>query len=54
MPTARLEAEFLLARLLDTDRGGLLVRRNEPLPEATAERYATWIVCSRLARVWSW
>lgn len=43
MPTARLEAEFLLARLLDTDRGGLLVRRNEPLPEATAERYATWI-----------
>jgi len=43
VPTARLEAEFLLARMLETDRGGLLVRRNERLPEAIAERYATWI-----------
>ena len=43
MPSARLEAEFLLARLLDTDRGGLLVRRKEPLPEAIAECYEGWI-----------
>jgi release factor glutamine methyltransferase len=39
----RLEAEFLLARLLDTDRGGLLVRRDERLAAKIAERYASWI-----------
>lgn len=43
VPNARLEAEFLLAYLLDTDRGGLLVRRAEPLPETIAGRYASWI-----------
>jgi release factor glutamine methyltransferase len=40
---ARLEAEFLLAHLLDTDRGGLLVRRTEQLPDVIAEHYASWI-----------
>jgi len=43
VPNARLEAEFLLAHLLDTDRGGLLVRRAERLPDMIAERYASWI-----------
>ena len=43
MPSARLEAELLLARLLDTDRGGLIVRREEQLAEAIEQRYRSWI-----------
>jgi release factor glutamine methyltransferase len=43
VPAARLEAEFLLARLLDTDRGGLLVRRQQELADDLARRYARWI-----------
>jgi len=39
VPEARLNAELLLADLLGTDRGGLLVRRREPLKPALAERY---------------
>jgi release factor glutamine methyltransferase len=34
---------LLLARLLDTDRGGLIVRSDERLPEAVDWRYGTWI-----------
>jgi len=34
---------LLLARLLDNDRGGLIVRREERLPEAIETRYGTWI-----------
>ncbi len=43
VPQARLEAELLLARLLHTDRGGLLARGVDPLPGAVAERLAAWI-----------
>lgn len=39
VPEARLNAELLLADLLRTDRGGLLVRRREPLDPALAERF---------------
>ena len=39
MPEARLNAELLLADLLGVDRGGLLVRRDEPLGRDVAERY---------------
>lgn len=37
------EAELLLAALLATDRGGLLVRRRDSLPPALAGRFAEWI-----------
>ena len=40
---ARANAELLLAYLLDTDRGGLFVRRGERVDAALAERYADWI-----------
>jgi release factor glutamine methyltransferase len=39
VPEPRLNAELLLADLLSTDRGGLLVRRCEPLGASLAERY---------------
>lgn len=39
VPEPRLNAELLLADLLRTDRGGLLVRRCEPLEPLLAERY---------------
>lgn len=40
---ARAEAAWLLARLLDTDRGGLLARRAEPLAAGIAATYSEWI-----------
>jgi release factor glutamine methyltransferase len=43
VPTPRPEAELLLARLLDTDRGGLIVRREERLAEAIEQRFQAWI-----------
>jgi len=43
VPDARAESGWLLARLLGTDRGGLLVRRGEPLPGVEAESYRRWI-----------
>jgi release factor glutamine methyltransferase len=36
-------AELLLAHLLDTDRGGLFVRRHDPLDAAVGVRYAGWV-----------
>jgi release factor glutamine methyltransferase len=42
VPDARLEAEWLLARLLDTDRGGLFVRRQEPLDSSVHATYREW------------
>jgi len=39
----RLNAELLLADLLCTDRGGLLVRRLEPLERSAAERFEQWL-----------
>jgi len=41
---ARFEAEFLLARLLGTDRGGLFLRRGDALDPEVAERFAGWLV----------
>jgi len=40
---ARANAELLLAHLLETDRGGLLVRRHESLHGDLAARFATWV-----------
>jgi release factor glutamine methyltransferase len=40
---ARTEAVLLLAHLLETDRGGVLVRRREALPSATATRFAGFV-----------
>jgi release factor glutamine methyltransferase len=40
---AHANAELLLAHLLDTDRGGLFVRRREKLEPAVATRYAGWV-----------
>lgn len=42
VPDACLEAEWLLARLLDTDRGGLFVRRREPLDPSVNATYREW------------
>ncbi len=39
VPEPRLNAELLLADLLATDRGGLLIRRREKLDSAIAERF---------------
>jgi release factor glutamine methyltransferase len=39
VPESRLNAELLMADLLRTDRGGLLVRRREALDRATADRF---------------
>lgn len=46
---ARTNAELLLAHLLETDRGGLFVRRREPLDRDVAARFVTW-VARRAAR----
>jgi release factor glutamine methyltransferase len=43
VPGSRRDAELLLAQLLSTDRGGLLVRRGEPVDQEVAERYRRWI-----------
>jgi len=43
VPDARHDAELLLAHLLECDRGAMLVRRDEPLEPAVAERYERWI-----------
>ncbi len=39
VPQPGLEAEFLLAHFLETDRGGLVVRKEEPMPEALEKRF---------------
>jgi release factor glutamine methyltransferase len=46
---SRLQAEYLLADLLDCDRGGLLVRRREELEPAVAELYEARL-CRRVRR----
>ena len=43
VPRPRAEAEWLLGRALGTDRGGLLVRRAEPVPAAVAATFDSWI-----------
>ena len=43
MPDARHDAEFLLAVVLETDRGGVYVRRRDTLETGRAERYRAWI-----------
>jgi release factor glutamine methyltransferase len=40
---ARANAELLLGHLLQTDRGGLIVRRRDRLDSGVATRYAGWI-----------
>ena len=50
VPGYRRDAELLLAHLLGTDRGGLLVRRRDPLAAGIAARYTTWVE-RRRARV---
>lgn len=42
-PDARLEAELLMARVLDTDRGGVLARRDDKLETDQAERFERWV-----------
>lgn len=39
----RLAGEMLLARLLGTDRGGLLLRRDEPLEATLARGFDDWV-----------
>lgn len=39
VPDAALDAEWLLAEVLGTDRGGLFARRADPVPEGAAARY---------------
>lgn len=43
VPDAGHDAELLLAQLLELDRGAMLVRREERIDPALAERYADWI-----------
>lgn len=43
VPAARAEAEWLLARALGTDRGGLLVRRAEALAAPVAAEFESWV-----------
>ena len=43
VPEARVEAEWLLARALGTDRGGLLVQRAEALAAPVAAMFESWI-----------
>jgi release factor glutamine methyltransferase len=40
---ARTNAELLLAQLMDTDRGGLFVRRSDVLDAHVAARYEEWV-----------
>lgn len=42
-PNAKLEAELLLAKVLGTDRGGVLARRDDALTPEVASRYDAWI-----------
>lgn len=42
-PNAKLEAELLMAKVLGTDRGGVLARRDDALPPEDASRYAEWV-----------
>jgi release factor glutamine methyltransferase len=50
VPDPRIEAELLLAELLGTDRGGLIVRRGDALDDATRRRYEDWVL-RRASRV---
>ncbi len=43
VPAPRKEAEYFLARCLATDRGGLVVRKNEPVPAGSERIYRGWI-----------
>jgi len=43
VPDPRLEAELLLARLLGTDRGGLVARRRDALDSDRAAGYEEWV-----------
>jgi len=43
VPDPREEAAWLLCSLLGTDRGGLIVRREQRLPVAAAATYEIWI-----------
>ncbi len=47
--TPRLDAELLLAHVLDTTRAGLIARLAEPLPAAAAERF--WALVERRAEL---
>jgi release factor glutamine methyltransferase len=47
VPGYRRDAELLLAQLLSTDRGGLLVRRQDPLPPSIAAQYERWVARRR-------
>lgn len=42
-PEARLEAELLMARVLDTDRGGVLARREDELSPEDAQRFDEYV-----------
>ena len=46
----RIEAELLLAKVMGTDRGGLLARHADPLDAVTRRRYEDWLA-RRMARV---
>jgi release factor glutamine methyltransferase len=43
VPAPRNEAEYFLAQCLDTDRGGLAVRKNEAVPSEQERIYRGWI-----------
>ncbi len=43
VPDAGKEAELLLARCLETDRGGIMVRRREQAAGKWVERYRCWV-----------
>ena len=43
VPEPRANAERLLSHLLQVDRGGLLLRRNEALGDEAMERYSSWL-----------
>lgn len=49
VPDPRREAEFLLGFVLGTDRGGVLVRRPEPIDAASADRFEA-LLTRRAAR----
>jgi release factor glutamine methyltransferase len=42
-PESKLEAEFLMAKAMETDRGGVLARRDDPLPDDLATLYEAWV-----------
>jgi release factor glutamine methyltransferase len=43
IPRPRLEAERLLAHVLETDRGGVVARRPDPLAPEAADRFENWV-----------